>query len=159
MSFKNILVTTDFSDISFNAFSTAAKEAKDSNGNITLLTIVQDWVVPPTVIDQLPLPNKIDEYRADILSSTKKRLCQIADQKFSGLQVKSDVVMSIKSDAAEITDYAKKNNCDLIVMSGHGRGSLGAAILGSVTQKVLALATCPVLVVPAKKAAQKLSNS
>ena len=51
------------------------------------------------------------------------------------------------SPADQIVDYAEKQGIDLIVMGTHGRGGLEKMWLGSVTEKVLRKAHCPVLVV------------
>lgn len=50
----------------------------------------------------------------------------------------------------KIVAFVKKENCDLIVMSAHGRSGLGRVLLGSVTDYVVRHASCPVLVVRAK---------
>lgn len=49
--------------------------------------------------------------------------------------------------AHEIHAYASKNGIDMIVMGSHGHGALANVVLGSVTTKVLAIATVPVLIV------------
>ncbi|MDC8771878.1 universal stress protein [Roseateles albus] len=49
--------------------------------------------------------------------------------------------------AQAITEHAGSSGCELIVMGSHGRRGLDAVLLGSVAQKVLTLATMPVLVV------------
>ena len=49
--------------------------------------------------------------------------------------------------ANQIVEYAEKNDIDLIVMGTHGRSGLEKMWLGSVTEKVLRQAHCPVLVV------------
>ena len=46
-----------------------------------------------------------------------------------------------------ILDAVKEHQCDLVVMASHGRGRVGSLLLGSVTQKVLAPADLPVLVI------------
>ena len=46
-----------------------------------------------------------------------------------------------------ITDYAKAQGCDLVVMASHGRRGVSALLLGSETQKVLTHSTVPILVV------------
>jgi nucleotide-binding universal stress UspA family protein len=48
---------------------------------------------------------------------------------------------------AAITQAARELGCDLIVMASHGRRGLEGLLLGSETQKVLAISPCPVLVV------------
>jgi nucleotide-binding universal stress UspA family protein len=50
-----------------------------------------------------------------------------------------------------IVDYAEKEGVDLIVMSSHGRSGLSRMLIGSVTDKILRGAPCPVLVVPVEK--------
>ena len=53
-------------------------------------------------------------------------------------------------EAAGICTVAKSEKADLIVMGTHGRGGIGHAILGSVAEKVVRRAQCPVLTVRAK---------
>lgn len=54
----------------------------------------------------------------------------------------------VSSDtAAEITRYATENKIDLIMMGSHGRGTIAGAVLGSVTHKVLAVSSIPVMVI------------
>jgi nucleotide-binding universal stress UspA family protein len=46
-----------------------------------------------------------------------------------------------------IIDYAKQQDCDLIVMASHGRRGVSALLLGSETQRVLIHTTIPVMIV------------
>jgi nucleotide-binding universal stress UspA family protein len=50
-----------------------------------------------------------------------------------------------------IVDWAEKERIDLIVMSSHGRSGLSRMLIGSVTDKVLRVAPCPLLVIPLEK--------
>jgi nucleotide-binding universal stress UspA family protein len=50
-----------------------------------------------------------------------------------------------------IVERAENERIDLIVMSSHGRSGLSRMLIGSVTDKVLRMAPCPVLVVPLEK--------
>jgi nucleotide-binding universal stress UspA family protein len=54
-------------------------------------------------------------------------------------------LMTSTAPALAIVDYAKEHAIDLIVMGTHGRGPLGHFILGSVAERVVRLAPCPVL--------------
>jgi len=47
-----------------------------------------------------------------------------------------------------IISFAERENCDLIVMSSHGRSGLSRLLVGSVTEQILRKSPCPVLVVP-----------
>jgi nucleotide-binding universal stress UspA family protein len=46
-----------------------------------------------------------------------------------------------------IVDYARDHDVDIIVMGTHGRGALGHLVMGSVAERVVRLAPCPVLTV------------
>jgi nucleotide-binding universal stress UspA family protein len=62
------------------------------------------------------------------------------------------------SPAREICEYANED-VDLIIISTHGRSGLGHALIGSTAERVVRYASCPVLVVPARrKTANKLTN-
>ena len=55
--------------------------------------------------------------------------------------------MTSNSPAIEIVDYARKNGIDLIVMGTHGRGAIAHFFMGSVAERVVRMAPCPVLTV------------
>ena len=64
-----------------------------------------------------------------------------------------DAVLEIRTSLVEevasfLGDVATEANADLIVIAGRGRSALAGAVLGSVTQRLLHVAPCPVLVVP-----------
>lgn len=71
MESKNILVTTDFSEVSFAALNYAAK----MQGNqITILSIVQTGEMPPDLLQQMPNPTAVQDYREGVLTQTKDKL-------------------------------------------------------------------------------------
>ncbi|MBX7143301.1 MAG: universal stress protein [Oligoflexia bacterium] len=150
MHYKHILVTTDFSDASMAAFDIAAYQAKMEGSAITLLTVVPDWEVPPSLLEYVPVPEKIDEYRAQVMAGSEKRLTKLASEKFHSQKVSTHVLISSRSEGVEITDYARRHNCDLIVIATRGHGALASLVLGSTVQKVLLSAPCPVLVIPVR---------
>jgi nucleotide-binding universal stress UspA family protein len=57
------------------------------------------------------------------------------------------VVITSNAAAMTIVNYAKETGIDLIVMGTHGRGPMAHLIMGSVAERVVRLAGCPVLVV------------
>jgi nucleotide-binding universal stress UspA family protein len=154
MNFRNILVTTDFSAASEAAFEVAAYEAKNSLAQITLLTIVQDWVVPPELYSAIPYPERIDEYRDTVRADAQERLTGLLD-KFHGQSVKPVVIVSSRSVPVEIAEYAAAQGSDLIVLASRGKGVFEHIFLGSVLEKLLSIAPCPVLVIPVKKRQQE----
>lgn len=150
MNFRNILVTTDFSPASEAAFDIAAYEAKNGGARVTLLAIVQDWVVPPELYSAIPYPERIDEYRHTVRKDAQVRLSGMLE-KFHDQTVKPVVLVSSRSVPQEIADYAHAEGVDLIVMASRGKGVFEHMFLGSVLEKLLSIAPCPVLVVPVTK--------
>jgi nucleotide-binding universal stress UspA family protein len=71
----------------------------------------------------------------------------------SGVDASFHVVHGVNRDPADlIADAAKEHDADLIVVGTRGHGRVAGALLGSVTQRLLHVAPCPVLAVPAKVA-------
>ena len=68
------------------------------------------------------------------------------DSDGSGPRTKA-VVITSSSAAYAIVDYARDHGIDLIVMGTHGRGALAHLVMGSVAERVVRLASCPVLTV------------
>jgi nucleotide-binding universal stress UspA family protein len=87
-------------------------------------------------------------------SESKERLA--AEQKrciAAGVETQSE--LAVGSPARVIADLS--NQVQLIVLSSHGRTGLAHLLMGSVTEKVVRLAQCPVLTVPDPKRFQKAS--
>ncbi|MCZ7684405.1 MAG: universal stress protein [Sandaracinaceae bacterium] len=69
--------------------------------------------------------------------------------RFAGV-AKTKTALIVSTNAAEgICNYAAKENVDLIVLSTHGRTGLAHLLIGSVAEKVVRHAPCPVLTVRA----------
>lgn len=148
MRFENILVTTDFSEDSYRALDMAAYYAKMDGSKVTLLTVIEDWVVPDALLGEIPNPERITTYRKELQHKAQEKLAAIAKDKFHKQDVKVEALLSSKASAHEICDYAASNGINLIIISSHGRGGIGKILLGSVVEKVLHNSVCPVLVIP-----------
>jgi nucleotide-binding universal stress UspA family protein len=57
------------------------------------------------------------------------------------------ILRTLQSPAAGITQYARDENIDLIVIGTHGRGAVAHLVMGSVAERVVRTAPCPVLTV------------
>lgn len=151
MESKNILVTTDFSDVSFAALTYAKKIQKSQVtilNRITVLNCVQSGEVPPDLLKQMPNSNAIQEYRKDLLKHTKDKLETLSRKYFSVKSVRCEVIIGTEDPAEEICKYANDNAIDIIVMTGNGRNVIGNLFIGSTVQKVLRMTKHPVLIVP-----------
>ena len=147
MNFKRILVTTDFSEVSTEAFSTAAAQAESPGASITLLNVSEQFELPYELRRVIWDPNKIDDLEKRYVAAAKEELEKLAEKHFPDSKVKCVSLFTKQPAAKVICDFAAENNIDLIVMSSHGRGFFGKLIIGSTVQKVLGEAPCPVLVV------------
>ncbi len=147
METKKILVTTDFSEVSYAALSYVAEKFEDQ---VTILSVVPSGDVPPDLLKQMPNPNAVQEYREGLIQQMKDKLSAVSEKYFSGkpVQVEIDTVVGHDDVASDICQYAEDNAIDMIVMTSQGRGVIGSLIIGSTVQKVLRMSKVPVLVIP-----------
>ena len=147
-SIKKILVPTDFSDLSGRALATAIDFARAFGADIELVHVY----VEPTHL--LPPPVEMATFPFDmarVLDKVQQSLDAERDR-VRGAGVACEAIALAGRAAAEIVARAGKTGADMIVMGTHGRSGLEHAILGSVAERVVHHATCPVLVVPARGA-------
>ena len=144
MNIKTILVPTDFSDSSNMALEYAKGLAQVFQASIHLLHVVQDPVGQPWG------PETYGMSFPDLLPQMKDLARKGLEKALSGSErnaYNAEVVVAVGSPFNQILEHAKNTNVDLIVMGTHGRGALAHAILGSVTERVVRFAPCPVLTV------------
>ena len=140
--FKKILVATDTSDYSKKALAAAIDLAKEFDAQIELFHVI-DY---PALYGGLSLSvdtyvisdEKLEELSGYVMEATLKGI----DTK--GVVIEKKSVMG--NPAVEIVSESAKG-FDLIVMGTSGHSPLGGAIIGSVTQKVVGKAACPVLAI------------
>lgn len=140
--YKRILVPTDGSEPSRNAFRHAVRVAKMSDGEIVLLHI--------TFTPQAYWGNNL-AYGLNISEEELRQLGKSAidetihDIDHEDIIITSQVVCG--SPAQRIIELVDREKIDLIIMGSSGHGPFKGAFLGSVSQRVLAKADCPVMVV------------
>jgi len=140
ITLERILLPTDFSECSERARSYACELAKRFTAELHLLHVAGPVMIPAgyvgTIPDELLRPEQ----------GAREELEKWDDPEFE--QAKG-VVRSVTLGTAfvEIVRYAREHNADLIVIGTHGRSGLSHALLGSVTEKVIRKAPCPVLAV------------
>ena len=147
VSIKHILCPVDFSDSSRHALAHAVALAAWYEAR---LTVIHVFVQMPVVDVAAPLqpfgmtPVALTSMDRDHLLSVLRRFAT----PLSG-SVPLDVVLLEAPDArSEIVAHAGVAGADMLVMGAHGRSGVERLLLGSVTEKVLRRARCPVLVVP-----------
>jgi nucleotide-binding universal stress UspA family protein len=144
IALKNVLVATDFSEPSATALEYGRELARTFNASLHVLHIV-DNVVQGMVADAAPA-NYADVLQALEESGRRRLEATIRDDDRRELNAKP-VLMSGTATAAGIVSYAREAHVDLIVMGTHGRGGWSHLMMGSVAEKVVRTAPCPVLTV------------
>lgn len=141
---QRILVPTDFSPHSNEATAWAAELAGRFGAAITLVHVYQ----PVSMILPEGFVLKSAEEIASLMSSLDAALAEARDQLAAAApQVKVDSTLLEGAPFAEIVRHAREKGFDLIVIGTHGRTGLRHALLGSVAEKVVRKASCPVLTV------------
>lgn len=141
---NRILIPTDFSDHSANALRYGCVLAEKFSSEIYLLHVMQDLVamIPEPGL-AFPPPG---DYMAELKVSADAALAKLPDPDWG---VTAEIVRDTRQGPPflEILRYARAKECDLIVMGTHGRSGLAHMLMGSVAEKVVRKAACPVLTV------------
>jgi nucleotide-binding universal stress UspA family protein len=144
ITLKTILIPTDFSITSEVALKYARSFAEQFNASLHVLHVLEDPLVYPATMEWYPLPTM--NYRQDMEKGARDRLeSWLPSVEREELSAKLVVVWG--SPFLEIIRYAKAENIDLIVMGSLGLGPVGHMLMGSVAEKVVRKAPCPVLTV------------
>jgi nucleotide-binding universal stress UspA family protein len=144
IALKQLLLATDFSDPSAAALDYAKAFAEAFDATIHVLHVVEDLAAHAwtTEVYVAALPGVHEEMerqaraRLDAVFSAEER------QRF---RVRPE--LRLGSPFVEIVRYARDQQIDLIIMGTHGRGPIAHVLLGSVAERVVRKAPCPVLTV------------
>jgi nucleotide-binding universal stress UspA family protein len=139
-----ILVPTDFSKHSENALAYAAAFAEKFDADLYLLHVVQDLAlfVPEAITNAPPLTPPLEQLTVAVREAMDRL---IEGHQLRGFTVHAEVREG--SPFYEIIRFAREQDVDLIIMGTHGRAGLVHVLLGSVAEKVVRKAPCPVLTV------------
>ena len=143
-SIKRIVVATDFSELSGDALETAIAFAREWGATLDLVHVAAEAAYPvPPPMDVVTLPLDL----AAVVRETSARLDGEKELvRARGVTCEGSVLVG-RPDAV-IVKHADETRADLIVLGTHGRHGIGHALLGSVAEKVVQHAHCPVLTIP-----------
>lgn len=149
LSFQNILVPTDFSPDADVALEYAIDLAKPANAAIHLLHVYHFPTYSSAGLDIAYA------YPVDLLEEVRKHAAARVEEiqkelRARGVTVESEIIEG--SPALKIVECAEREKADLIVMGTRGLTGLKHVALGSVAERTLRLAPCPVLTVKAASA-------
>jgi len=140
LTIKKILCPTDFSEASLKGLDYAADLAALFKAEIQVLYVMP--VLPPAPTD----PNisfEVPEFERLVHKDSEKKLQALVDTRLPKT-VKATAVVGHGAAAKEIVRVAEEGKADLIVIATHGHSGWHHLVLGSVAEKVIRLAHCPV---------------
>jgi nucleotide-binding universal stress UspA family protein len=146
ITLKKILVATDFSQPSDAALAYGRELARCFGATLTVLHVVDNSVMHAYGVDGGVLPTDPDIQRQFELDARAQVEAGISDVDRLQLKASGQILLS-SIPAAAIVGYAHASDIDLIVMGTHGRRGVAHMLMGSVSERVVRTAPCPVLTV------------
>jgi nucleotide-binding universal stress UspA family protein len=143
---QKIVCPVDFSHCAQQALNYAQDLAKTFNAELSVVHAYED---PAAYVTPMPMSGYVGP-GAELLLELRKQLevrlgeCKVAVEK-SGVNVRTELLEG--TPYRVVLDWAKEWGADLIVIGTHGHTGLTHALLGSVTERVVRMATCPVLTI------------
>lgn len=144
ISLKTVLVATDFSEPSQVAVRYGRALAEAFNASLHILHVVPDSMALPwaTMADGLAMADVQRQWERE----ANERLQQMLPE--SERAALGAVLTTRAGDPVrQITSYAVETGADLVVLGTHGRGPVAHMLMGSVAERVVRTAPCPVLTV------------
>jgi nucleotide-binding universal stress UspA family protein len=147
--FKHLLVPLDGSELSERALL-IAREVLGQEGTLTLLNVVDFPDISLVGLYDMPILATRDPQNLGpaIQENARTYLHQVAEKLHLPQTIKVNFEVYMGNTASVIVERAQTLHVDAIAMSTHGRSGFSRWFFGSVTQRVLSLMPCPVLVVP-----------
>ncbi|KWA28757.1 universal stress protein [Burkholderia territorii] len=146
--YSNILVALDGSDTSSRALDAALNLASETGAQLTPVYVV-DFLVPAYDTYGYDPSILVDAFREEGLRVTEDAAKRMKARDVAGTPQISNVAPAGEDVAQRIVGLAGELDADLIVIGTHGRRGFRRVVLGSVAERVLRQARCPVLMIPA----------
>ena len=144
LNLKAVLYPTDFSECSLAALPYAVGLAQQNHAELHCMHVV-DVPHEQHLTSEYMVPMEMPHVPKDkLLRTARVRLDRFITESLSGIdEVTSRLVLG--DPFAEIIRCAEDHEIDLIVLGTHGRSAVASILLGSVAEKVVSRAPCPVL--------------
>src|SRR5690349_16908805 len=142
---KKILVATDFSDPSDAALAYGRELARTFEAQLVLLHVADNVAARAYGGDGFVFIDP--RLQTDVEAAAKRQLDELIFAEDRETLRAETVVLTSNAPAAAIVDYARERAIDLIVIGTHGRGAVAQLLMGSVAERVVRTAPCPVLTV------------
>jgi nucleotide-binding universal stress UspA family protein len=144
IALKTVLVATDFSETSDVALRYGKALARAFGASLHVLHVVQEPFAQPWAVEAygFSLATLQEEWVREANLRIEKTL---TDEERASYR--AELVTRLGHPVVEILKYASEQTVDLVVIGTHGRGPLGHMVMGSVAERIVRKAPCPVLTV------------
>jgi nucleotide-binding universal stress UspA family protein len=143
MQFRHILAPTDFSEYSKKAVGSALELARKFGAKLTILHVVE---LPPYPVEGYVPPAVNATFLDDLERQATQDLAQLVPEAESS-NVEVVRLVAVGSPYRKIIETAEAEQVDLIVMATAGRSGFSHLVMGSIAERVVRTATCPVLTI------------
>lgn len=137
---KSYLVPVDFSKGSEVALDHAVKWVRESRGTLLLLHVITATFVYPTAVG-------FGEIFEDLERAARESMRSLIRRKRIERVRHRSILIQASDPAFAIADAARRARASIIIMGSHGRTGLHRLMVGSVAERTLRYAKCPVLIV------------
>ena len=152
LPFKRILCPTDFSEPAFTALKRAEELARHFAAELIVAHVIPSLPGPHSFPDpQASFNFDVPLFQQELAIKAEKMLQELVAHH----QARTRNVVTTGEAAPEILRIAHQEHADLIVIASHGLTGWRRLVFGSVTEKVVRQATCPVLTIVAPPEAEK----
>ena len=142
-TFAHILVPTDFSPQSDAALACAKELARQCGARLSLLHVITDPRATGLWAPDVYVPASREMQATFLREATARLENAVSAEERAFFHVLLDARIGPAAEC--IRDFAREHDVDLIVMGTHGRTGLAHLLLGSVAERVLRSAPCPVM--------------
>jgi nucleotide-binding universal stress UspA family protein len=143
MQFRHILAPTDFSEYSKKAMASAFELAKTFSARLTVLHVVE---LPPYPIEGYVPASVSSSFIEDLERQATQDLAQLLpDAATAGVEVVR--LVAVGTPYRKIIEVAESEQVDLIVMATAGRTGFSHLVMGSIAERIVRTAACPVLTI------------
>jgi nucleotide-binding universal stress UspA family protein len=142
---KRILVATDFGEAAEVALNYGREFARLFDANIDVVHVCESVAARAFGADGFVL--NYGELQGEVEAAARKQLdALLTDEDRTALNARP-VLLTSSAPALALVQYAKESAADLILIGTHGRGAMAHLLMGSVAERVVRFAPCPVLTV------------
>ena len=143
---RSILVPLDFSMMSLKALEYAAALAEEFDARVDLL-----YVMEPVSLREFAGAYPAGREEDELVRVCKEKLGKCASEVALRRELVGQLIVRVGPPYREIAEAAREVKADVIVIATHGHSGLKHAMMGSVAERVVQFAPCPVLVVREKE--------